>query len=213
MTHIPLQARIVVADDHHVVRAAIAALLGAIPGLQVVGEAADGAELIEQVRQRQPDIVLVDVAMPRMSGIEATRVIREHFPRVGVIMLSMSEEAHVVKRAIDAGAHGYILKGATTGELERAVHGVLTRGEYHNPELRALLAEYSRTALHEQLSPRQQEVLRRLARGQAAKEIAYDLGLSSKTVDAHRARIMEKLGLSDAASLTRYAVRHGLVEP
>lgn len=213
MQSTPLRARVVVADDHHVVRAAISALLSRIAGVEVVGEAADGAQLIEQVRDLDPDIVLTDIAMPHMDGIDATLHIREHHPHVHVLVLSMSEQPHVVKRAVASGAHGYIMKGATSAELERAVHGVMTRGEYHSPRIRELLNEYSRTALHEKLSARQLDVLQRLARGQAAKEIAFDLGLSPKTVDAHRARIMEKLQLSDAASLTLYAVRHGLLEP
>ena len=213
MTSDSLQARIIVADDHHVVRAAISALLSRITGFEVVGEAADGAELIALVAKLAPDIVLTDISMPGMNGIDATAHIREHHPQVQVLILSMSEQPHVVKRAVASGAHGYIMKGATTIELEQAVRGVMSRGEYHSPQVRELLNEYSRTALHEKLSERQFDVLKRLARGESTKEIAFDLGLSPRTVDAHRARIMEKLRLSDAASLTLYAVRHGLLEP
>jgi len=209
----PLQARIIIADDHHVVRAAISALLARIAGVEVVGEAADGAELIAQVGRLAPDIVLTDIAMPGMNGIDATAYIREHHPGVRVLILSMSEQPHVVKRAVASGAHGYIMKGATSMELEDAVRGVMSRGEYRSPQVRVLLDEYSRTALHEKFTERQLDVLKRLARGEAAKEIAFELGLSPKTVDAHRARIMEKLHLSDAASITLYAVRHGLLEP
>jgi len=213
MTSDSLHARIVIADDHHVVRAAISALLSRIDGVEVVGEASDGAELIDQVERLKPDIVLTDIAMPGMDGIAATAHIRAHHPGVHVLILSMSEQPHVVKRAVTSGAHGYIMKGATSIELEEAVRGVMWRGEYRSPQVRELLDAYSRTALHEKLSERQLDVLKRLARGEAAKEIAFALGLSSKTVDAHRARIMEKLQLSDAASLTLYAVRHGLLDP
>lgn len=213
MNNTPFRARVIVADDHHVVRAAISALLSRIAGVEVVGEAADGAELIEQVDRLQPDVVLTDISMPGMNGIEATACLRARHPQVRVLILSMSEQPHVVKRAVASGAHGYLMKGASTIELERAVHGVMAHGEYHSPRIRELLDEYTRSALHETLTARQLEVLTRLARGEAAKEIAFALGLSSKTVDAHRARVMEKLQVSDAASLTLYAVRHGLLDP
>ncbi|MEJ7930052.1 response regulator transcription factor [Ramlibacter sp. AN1015] len=204
--------RIVLADDHALVRAGIRALIGGIAGFTVVGEAKDGNELLQVVATHAPDVVLTDIAMPGLDGIAAIARIAKDHPSIKLVVLSMHEDVDVIHRAVQSGAQGYLMKNATRFELEQTVRGVMSSGSYFTSSVAQLLLKNDSGNVHDQLTPRQLEVLVLLAEGKAAKEIAFTLGLSAKTVDVHRARIMEKLNLRDLPSLTRYALRKGLTQ-
>ena len=205
--------RIVLADDHDLVRSGIKALLGMIDGVQVVAEARDGLELIRLVESLNPDIVMTDISMPRMDGITAISQIHALHPQLRLLVLSMYDTVDFVKRAVASGACGYLMKDAPPFELEQAVRSVMATGSYFSPAIAQRLLQPSEPTIDDELTQRQIEILKLIAQGRASKEIAFQLGLSPKTVDVHRARIMERLRLNDIASLTLYAVRKGLVKP
>lgn len=205
--------RIILADDHDLVRSGIKLLLTMIEGVEVIAEARDGNELITLARALQPDIVMTDISMPGTDGISAIAEIHRTHPQVRLVVLSMYDTVDFVKRAVSHGACGYVMKEAPPLELEQAVRAVMTSGSYFSPAIAQRLLRPSEPTVGEELTARQIEVVKLIAQGLASKEIAYQLGLSPKTVDVHRARIMERLGLNDIASLTRYAVRKGLVQP
>lgn len=205
--------RVVLADDHDLVRSGIKALLGMIDGVDVIAEARDGRELVTITGTLLPDVVMTDISMPNMDGLDAIAEIHEKYPQVRLVVLSMNDTVEAVKRAVANGASGYLMKDAPPYELEQALRGLMTSGRYFSPAVAHLLLMPSEPAPQELLTARQLEILQRIAQGQASKEIAYALGLSPKTVDVHRARIMERLDLNDVASLTRYAVRTGLIKP
>ena len=209
---------ILIADDHALVRAGIRAFLERIPNIEVVAEASDGREAVELVAKRQPDIVLMDIAMPGLNGLEATRQIVKLWPGVRVIVLSMHASEEYVWQALRAGARGYLLKGASLAELELALSSVV-RGElYLSPPLsQQAITEYvQRTgkerAPAEKLTARQREILSLIAEGKSTKQVALQLNISVKTVESHRAQIMERLNIHDVAGLVRYAIRTGLVK-
>jgi DNA-binding NarL/FixJ family response regulator len=204
--------RVVLADDHEVVRTGIKALLSRIPGVQVVGEAADGEQLVALADSLLPDIVLTDIGMPVMDGLTAVAQIHAKHPAIRLVVLSMHEEVALVRDAMARGACGYLMKNAPGIEVEHAVRSVMARGNYFSPSIAQRMLRGPADAEPAALTQRQLEILRLLVQGRAAKEIAFELGLSSKTVDMHRSRLMLRLGLNDVASLTRYAVRHGLVK-
>jgi DNA-binding NarL/FixJ family response regulator len=205
--------RIVLADDHDLVRSGIKALLSMIDGVNVIAEARDGLELIRLVDSLQPDIVMTDISMPRMDGIAAISQIHARHPQVRMLVLSMYDTVDFVKRAVASGACGYLMKDAPPFELEQAVRSVMATGSYFSPAIAQRLLQPSEPTIDDELTIRQIEILKLIAQGRASKEIAFELGLSPKTVDVHRARIMERLRLNDIASLTLYAVRKGLVKP
>ena len=205
--------QVVLADDHDLVRAGIKALLSSLKGIEVIAEVRDGAELLRLLESVHPDVVVSDITMPGMDGITAVRRIRELYPRLPVIMLSMNESADSIKRAVASGANGYVRKDAPDYELEMALRTVLATGSYYGTGVAQRLLEPSEPGVEDLLTERQVQILTLLAQGLSSKEIAFDLGLSSKTVDVHRTRIMERLELNDVASLTLYAVRKGLVKP
>ncbi|MGV3572551.1 MAG: response regulator [Ramlibacter sp.] len=209
---LPLPVRLVLADDHDVVRAGIKALLSRIPGVQVVGEAADGEQLLALAEAMQPDIVMTDIEMPLVDGLAAVAQIHQRHPAIRLVVLSMHEDVAVVRDAMARGACGYLMKNAPGIELEHAVRSVMDRGNYFSPGIAQRLLRGGPAAEPQALTERQREILRMLAQGHAAKEIAFALGLSSKTVDMHRSRIMARIGVTDLASLTRYAVRTGMVK-
>ena len=199
--------RVVLADDHDLVRSGIKALLSMVEGVEVIAEARDGQELITLVEDLKPDIVMTDISMPGMDGITAIAEIHEKDPKVRMLVLSMYDTVDFVKRAVTNGACGYLMKDAPPFELEQAVRSVMATGSYFSPTIAQRLLQPSEPSVDDELTHRQVEILKLIAQGRASKEIAYELGLSPKTVDVHRARIMERLQLNDIASLTRYAVR------
>ena len=205
--------RVVLADDHDLVRSGIKALLGMVEGVKVVAEARDGRELVTLVESLAPDVVMTDISMPGMDGIAAIAEIHARMPEVRVLVLSMYDTVDFVKRAVASGACGYLMKDAPPFELEQSIRSVMATGTYFSPVIAQRLLQPSEPSASDELTERQLEILKLIAQGKASKEIAFDLGLSSKTVDVHRARIMERLKLNDIASLTRYAVRKGLVKP
>lgn len=207
--------RILLADDHTLVRAGIRALLTGIPGTEVVAEAADGPQTLRLAGECAPDIVLLDISLGATNGLHVLEELQRRHPAIKCIILSMHADADYVAPALRAGAAGYLLKDAAPAELEIAL-GAVGRGEtYLSPAVSRLAAEgWLRPATGPAvpaLTPRQQDILRRIAEGQGTKEIAWQLGLSVKTVEAHRAQIMDRLGIRDVPGLTRYAIRSGLV--
>jgi DNA-binding NarL/FixJ family response regulator len=205
--------RIVLADDHDLVRSGIKALLMMVDGVEVIAEARDGQELIGLVDDLMPDVVMTDISMPGMDGITAISAIHAKHPQVRLLVLSMYDTVDFVKRAVANGACGYLMKDAPPFELEQAVRSVMATGSYFSPAIAQRLLQPSEPTVDDELTHRQVEILKLIAQGRASKEIAYELGLSPKTVDVHRARIMERLRLNDIASLTLYAVRKGLIKP
>jgi DNA-binding NarL/FixJ family response regulator len=205
--------RIVLADDHDLVRSGIKALLSMVEGVEVIAEARNGQELITLVDTLMPDVVMTDISMPVMDGITAIAQIHAKHPQVRLLVLSMYDTVDFVKRAVANGACGYLMKDAPPFELEQSVRSVMATGSYFSPSIAQRLLQPSEPTVDDELTHRQVEILRLIAQGRASKEIAYELGLSPKTVDVHRARIMERLHINDIASLTLYAVRKGLIKP
>jgi DNA-binding NarL/FixJ family response regulator len=212
--------RILLADDHTLVRAGIRALLEKVPNVQVVGEANDGREVADLIKAKNPELVLMDIAMPGLNGLEATARIVKEFPNVRVIILSMHQNEEYFWQALKAGASGYLLKKAATAELQAALQRVLGGEIYLSRELSARLQKkmplqqmaQSRSPL-ERLTDRQREILQLIAEGQTTKAIALVLKVSPKTVEYHRAQLMERLGIFDIPGLVRFALQTGLVTP
>jgi DNA-binding NarL/FixJ family response regulator len=212
MTQSANSIRIILADDHDLVRSGIKALLSTVEGVRVIAEARNGNELLALLESVKPDVVMTDISMPGMDGITAIAEIHARFPDVRVIVLSMYDTVDFVKRAVANGACGYLMKDAPPFELEQALRSVMATGSYFSAAVAQRLLQPSEPTVDDELTTRQVEILTLIAQGKSAKEIAFELGLSPKTVDVHRARIMERLRLNDIASLTRYAVRKGLVK-
>jgi DNA-binding NarL/FixJ family response regulator len=209
----PQTIRVVLADDHDLVRSGIKALLSMVEGVEVIAEARNGEELVGLVDSLMPDVIMTDISMPGMDGITAISQIHAKHPQARLLVLSMYDTVDFVKRAVANGACGYLMKDAPPFELEQAVRSVMATGSYFSPAIAQRLLQPSEPTVDDELTHRQVEILRLIAQGRASKEIAYELGLSPKTVDVHRARIMERLRLNDIASLTLYAVRKGLIKP
>jgi len=210
--------RVLLADDHALVRAGMRSLLRDIESVEVVGEAADGAQALALAERERPDVVLLDIAMKGMNGLEAAARFRELHPGIKVIILSMHASEEYVLQALRAGAAAYLIKDSATAELELALRSVMRGETYLSPAISRQVVEgyvqrVGAGAGEDPLTPRQREVLKRIAEGRSTKEIAFDLGLSVKTVETHRAQIMERVGIRDVAGLVRYAMRTGLVPP
>ena len=209
--------RVLLAEDHVLVRTGIRALLEKIRGVEVVGEASDGHEALQLIEKLRPDIVMMDIAMPELNGLEATKYIAKEFPQVRVIILSMHASEEYARRAVRAGASGYILKGGTLAELELALKAVANRETYLTPSVsKFVLEDYSRRLNAEvspldQLTPRQREILQLVAEGRTSEYIGKKLNISPKTVESHRSQIMDRLDIHDIAGLVRFAIRVGLV--
>ena len=206
---------ILLADDHTIVRQGLKLILSAHSDLHVIGEAANGREAVELAAKLKPDIVLLDVAMPELNGIEATRKMVEANSRLRVLVLSMHKEAVYVRETLRAGARGYILKDAIDTELLNAVRSVARGDGYISPAVSgALLNDYRKDVTDpvDLLSPREREVLQLIAEGKTNKEIATKLNLSVYTVDSHRGKVMEKLNLHSTGELVRFAIKRGLVD-
>ena len=207
--------RILLADDHTIVRQGLKLILSAHADMQVVGEASNGREAVELAEKLKPDIVLMDVAMPELTGIEATRRMVEMNSRVRILVLSMHKEAVYVREILRAGARGYILKDVIDTELLSAVRSVARGDGYISPAVSgALLNDFRGNATDplDLLSPREREVLQLIADGKTNKEIATRLNLSVYTVDSHRGKVMEKLNLHSTGELVRFAMKNGLVD-
>ncbi len=209
--------RILLVEDHHLVRAGIRSLLLGVAGVQVVGETGDGREALRLIAEVRPNVVLMDIALPGLNGLEATARAVKDFPNVRVIMLSMNRAEEYVLRALRCGAAGYLLKDNTPVELEQAIR-VVARGEtYLSPDVsKHVIAAYvqrrdSKPTSLERLTPRQREVLQLIAEGRSTKEIAKTLAISIKTVEMHRQQLREALDIHDTASLVRDALRMGVV--
>jgi len=209
--------RVLLADDHRLMRAGIRALLKDLPGVQVIGEAGDGLECLALTASIAPDVLLLDITMPGLNGLEVVRRVTKEHPRVRVIVLSMFTEGVYVRQALRAGAKGFLVKGADETELELALRAV-TRGEtYVSPAVSTeivggyLRLENSECGPLDVLTSRQREILQAIAEGQSTKDIAQRLDLSVKTIEFHRAELMQRLDIHDVAGLVRFAIRHGLV--
>ena len=209
--------RILLADDHVLFRAGIRSLLRDMPNVQIVAEANDGNEAVSLTEQHRPDVVLMDISMKGLNGLDATTQIKTRCPAVSVIILSMHDTADYVARALHAGATGYLLKDSAEPELELAL-GAVMRGEtYLSPRVsKQVVDAYLHSSAAGQspldlLTPRQREILQLIAEGHNTKDIAFRFELSVKTVETHRSEIMERLDIHDVAGLTRFAIRVGLV--
>jgi DNA-binding NarL/FixJ family response regulator len=201
--------RIILADDHAIVRDGLRALLTSEPDFQVVAQAANGQEAVYLAYTWRPDVMIMDVNMPELSGIEAARKIKSFSRSIRILMLSMYSDPVYVKQALKAGATGYLIKQSAAGTLLEAVRVVCSGKEFISPEL---ISELNRSQeKNTTLSVREMEILKLIANGKTGREIARELCLSFKTVDSHRQRLMKKLGLHDIASLTRYAVKHHIL--
>jgi DNA-binding NarL/FixJ family response regulator len=214
--------RILVADDHELVRRGIRELLRARRGWTVVGEAMNGREAVEKANRLNPDVAILDISMPDLDGLQATRQIREATPNTQVVVLTMHESDQMVRRVLDAGALGYVLKSDLAAHLVKAVKNVSARKLFLTPRvsdivLKGFLKTRNQPGLteHSQVrpTPREVDIIRLLAEGKANKEIAAELGITIRTVETHRARIMLKLGLHSLAELVHYAIRKKIVEP
>ncbi len=206
--------RVVVADDHTILREGLKQLLLAAGDIEVVGEAADGHEVLRAVREREFDVLLLDMSMPGKSGMELIRQVKTERPRLRVLVLSMHEERQYAVRAIRAGASGYLTKESASALLVTAIRKVASGGAFISAEVAELLAlgamPHVEGPAHAALSDREYQVFRLLVAGESVSGIAARLNLSAKTVSTHKANLMEKLGIDNPADLVRYALRHGL---
>jgi DNA-binding NarL/FixJ family response regulator len=211
--------RVLLADDHALVRVGIRSLLEKIPSVQVVAEAGDGREAIALVKKHRPTVVLMDITMPELNGLEAVARITKDFPGVKVIILSMHVNETYVRQAFRAGASGYLLKEGTLAEMELAIEAVRSGGTFLSPRISKRVVESYFEGDDDDdfplkhLTPRQREILQLIAEGKSTKEIAFLLNLSVKTVEAHRAQLMARLDIHDVPGLVRHAMQVGLVPP
>ena len=209
--------RVLIADDHALVRAGIRALVERIDAVVVVGEAGKGSEALELVRQLSPDLILLDITMPDGNGFEVLDQVTKLYPEIKVIVLTVHEAGEYALRAVREGAAGYLPKSAASIELEQAIQTVIRGERYISPEtaqntIFEVTNRGTKRDLLATLSPRQREVLRLIAEGKTTKQIAQVLEISVKTVETHRAQLMERLGIHDVAGLVRYAIIVGLIE-
>jgi len=212
--------RILLADDHALVRAGIRALVQRVSGLEVVGEADNGREALRLAKSLNPNVVLMDISMPELNGLDAIARMLQYDPKIAVIVLSMHQSREHVLRALQAGASGYVLKNAAVDELEKAIRAVACGQKYLTPAVSEhLIATVTAPRSDapdlynpaESLTQRQREILQLIAEGRSSREIAALLNISVKTVETHRSLLMERLNLHDVAGLVRYAIRVGLV--
>jgi DNA-binding NarL/FixJ family response regulator len=208
--------RVLIADDHGIVRSGIRLLLERQPDIEVVAEAGDGAEARDLAVRERPDLAILDVKMPKLTGLQATREIKKQAPEVSVLILSMHDDERYLFEALKAGASGYVLKAQADTDLLAAIRAV-ERGEpFLTPEAqRTLIKDVLErgSSGEEELTPREEEIVKLVAEAHTTKEIAELLHLSEKTVENHRANAMRKLGMRDRVELVRYAIRRGLIEP
>jgi DNA-binding NarL/FixJ family response regulator len=211
------RVRILLADDHAVVRHGLRLTLEAEPDFDVVAEASDGAQAVEAALHAEIDLAILDISMPRLTGIQVTRQLAEHRPDLRVLILSMHDNEQFFFEALRAGASGYVLKSAAHEDLVAACRATMRGEPFLYPRgVAALMREHleqDRTSVSDPLSARESEVVKLIAEGLTSREIGVLLSISDKTVERHRANVLDKLGLKDRVALTRYAIRRGLVEP
>jgi DNA-binding NarL/FixJ family response regulator len=211
--------RILVADDHEVVRRGLVTVLSSRPGWVVCAEASHGREAVELAAQHRPDIVVMDIVMPGLNGLEATRQIRKILPKTQVIVLSLHYSDELVREVLDSGARAYILKSDASLDLFTAVEALVDHRTFFTSGAGQILIEGFRKPasqpplMHKSLSPREREIVQLLVEGKSNKEVATVLGISVKTAETHRANIMRKLEMHSVSALVRYAVRHHMIEP
>jgi DNA-binding NarL/FixJ family response regulator len=216
---VPLKTRILLADDHDLVRGGLRRLLDREPDLEVVAEASDGEDAFRRILQDNVDLAVLDVTMPRLTGIQAAKRLHQHRPDVRVLILSMHDNEQYFFEALSAGASGYVLKSSAGRDLVEACRAAMRGEPFIYPRaVGALLREYMEGARegeapHDPLTQRESEVVKLIAEGLSAREIADQLVISEKTVERHRSNVLEKLGLRDRVALTHYAIRRGLIEP
>ncbi|MDY0045079.1 MAG: response regulator transcription factor [Syntrophales bacterium] len=210
-------AKILLAEDHKIVRDGLRTLIGSEPGMEVVAEAEDGRSAVRLAHELSPDVIIMDIAMPDMNGIDATRVIIRENPKVKVIALSMYSDRRFVSGMLEAGASGYLLKDCAFEELVRAIRSVMSNQIYLSPTIAGIVVNRyigkspgSESSVFTNLTPREREILQILAEGMSTKKIAYHLNISVKTVETHRRNIMEKLNIHSISELVKYAIREGL---
>ena len=215
-----MTCNLLLVDDHALIRAGVRALILDIPGYAVIGEANDGAQVLAQFTALQPDIVLLDLSMKHTSGLDALQQLKHAYPKSKVLILSMHTDPELIMRALESGAHGYLLKDTTANELEHALLALRNNERYLSPAIahtvinQALIHSQSQTTQPVQrhnLTARQLEILRLIVRGKSTREIAHGLGLSIKTVEAHRSQIMKRLQIFDVAGLVLFAVREQII--
>jgi len=211
--------RVLLAEDHTIVRKGLRSLLDDEAGIEIVGEAEDGQQTMELVQHLLPDVVLMDITMPVLNGLEATRQIKKLFPQVKVLVLTVHSTEEYIFQVLRAGASGYVVKQAAVSELVQAIRTVYHGDSFLSPSIsRQAIEEYGRQAeamedKHDRLTDREREVLQLIAEGRTNREIASRLHVTVKTVEAHRAHLMDKLGLHSTADLTKYALRKGIINP
>lgn len=211
--------RVLLADDHTLVRAGIRSLLESIAGVEVVAESGDGREALELIAQHRPDVALLDIGMPGLNGLEVAKRAAQDSPRTRIVILSMHGDRSYVTQALRAGVAGYLLKGAAVGELPLALQAVMRGETYLTPKISKQVVESylqdseEKPGPLEGLTARQKEILQLIAEGHSTKEIAHTLEVSVKTVETHRLRLMERLDIHDVPGLVRFAIRAGLVSP
>jgi DNA-binding NarL/FixJ family response regulator len=215
---VPLKARLLLADDHAMVRRGIRSILDAEPDLEVVAEAGDGAQAVEAALRGDIHLAILDVSMPKLTGLHAAREIARQRPDVRILMLSMHDNEEYLFEALSVGASGYVLKSAIDRDLVGACRAALRGAPFLYPAavtalIRTHLERRREQPDHDLLSPREQQVVRLIAEGLSGREIAEELAISPRTVERHRANLLEKLGLQDRVEVTRYAIRRGLIEP
>jgi DNA-binding NarL/FixJ family response regulator len=217
---IPLKTRIMLAEDHAVVRRGLRMVLDAEPDLEVVAEVGDGAQAVERGLEDDVDLAVIDITMPRMTGLQAARELHDRRPELRILMLSMHENERYLYEALKAGASGYVLKTVADRDLVEACRAAMRGERFLYPgAMTPLIADFLHRARQDlpiredPLTPREQEVVKLVAEGYTNKQIAEALVISEKTVERHRANILEKLGMRDRVELTRYAIRQGLIEP
>ncbi|MBW2234257.1 MAG: response regulator transcription factor [Deltaproteobacteria bacterium] len=210
---------VLVADDHGIVREGLRRLIEAEEDLSVCGEASDGREVLEMVERLKPDCVVLDITMPKLGGLETLERIRRKHQRTRVVLLSAHSDPPFIQSAVSLGADGYVLKHGRASEVLAAVRAVLSGGNYFSPPVAKEIVEQLRDPKKDAsepfrlLSSREREVLHHIAEGLSAKEVASELDISTKTVEAHRTSLMRKVGVRKATELVRYALKHGLIEP
>lgn len=212
-----MSVRIVLADDHAIVREGLKRIIGDVADFTVAGEAADGTQVMQVVRENDFDVLVLDLSMPGRSGMELIKLVKAEKPRLRILVLSMHQETQYAVRAIKSGASGYLTKESAPALLEQAIRKIAAGGAYISAEVAEQLAlgamPGSEAPPHETLSDREFEVFRQLVAGDAVSEIAAKLNLSVKTVSTHKANLMHKLGLGNQTELVRYALKHGLADP